>query len=239
MRPFGRALSAYVSGNTSAFIMLHTSLGEYDSLPVSLFFRERDQFLPFEAAAMEHCRGRVLDAGAGTGVHALELQRRGHDVTAIDIVPEAVDIMRDRGVHDAREADMLSLGAEDRFDTILMMMNGTGPLGTLDGLDRFFDLAPRLLRPGGRVVMDSSAVEPQDPPVGAPPADWPDEPSAYVGESWIRVEYGGERGTPFRELYVDHATLEAHARRARWRCSLVFHDEYGTYTAVLRPPAKR
>ena len=89
LRPYGRALGAYESGDVSASIMLHTSLGEYDSLPISIFFRDRDGFMPFEAAAMDHCRGRVLDAGAGTGVHSLVLQERGLDVTAIDIVPEA------------------------------------------------------------------------------------------------------------------------------------------------------
>jgi SAM-dependent methyltransferase len=238
MKPFGRALSAYVSGDTSASIMLHTSLGEYDSLPVSIFFREPDQLLPFEVAAMNHCRGRVLDVGAGTGVHALLLQERGLGVTAVDILPEAVDIMKDRGVADARRAEMFEVRDREGFDTILMMMNGTGPLETLDGLDRFLDFAPHLLRRGGCVVLDSSAVEPQDPPENAPPGDWPDEPSSYVGEVWIRIEFDGERGRPFRELYLDHATLQGHAARAGWRCDVVFLEEYGTYTAVMHPPSR-
>lgn len=236
LRPYGRALSAYESGDVSASITLHTSLGEYDSLPIRLFFREGDDLLPFEVAALERCRGRVLDAGAGTGVHALALQERGLAVTAIDIVPEAVDIMRDRGVNDARQTDLFRLRDPDGFDTILMMMNGTGPLGTLDGLDRFLERAPGWLRRGGRVILDSSQVEPQDPPPNAPPADWPDEPAAYVGEAWICIEFEGERGAPFRELYVDHTTLEGHAHRAGWRSSLIFHDEHGAFTALLQPP---
>jgi SAM-dependent methyltransferase len=236
--PYARALCDYFDGDSSVALRLHSSLGEHDDLPMSLFFRGPRSFFGFESVALEHCRGRVLDAGAGTGVHALELQKRGFEVTAIDITREAVEIMGKRGVADARHADMFTLGGNERFDTILMMMNGTGPMETLDGLDRFLDRGHRLLKPGGRVVLDSSEVQPQDPPKDAPHIEWPDEPSAYVGESWIVLEYGGEMGAPFRELYVDHATLEGHAHRAGWRCDVVFLDENGAFTAVLTPPRR-
>jgi SAM-dependent methyltransferase len=234
--PYARALRDYFEGDTSATITLHSNLGENDSLPMNLFFRTPRDFFDFEIAALEHCRGRVLDAGAGTGVDALELQRRGVDVTAVDILPEAVEIMRKRGVKDARDGDMFRLNSGERFDTVLMMMNGTGPMETLDGLDRFLDRAPRLLNPGGRVVLDSAEAQYVEPMQHAPRIEWPDEPSLYLGESWIRLEYDGDLGSPFRELYVDHATLEGHAERAGWRCEVVFHEENGAYTAVLTPP---
>jgi SAM-dependent methyltransferase len=236
LNPYARALSDYFEGERSVTITLHSSLGEHDALPMSLFFRRPRDFFDFEIAALDHCYGRILDAGAGTGVHALELQKRGLDVTAVDITAEAVEIMRKRGVVDARHADMFELNGGERFDTVLMMMNGTGPMETLDGLDRFLDRAPRLLNPGGRVVLDSSEVHMVDPPHHAPHIDWPDEPSTYVGESWIRLEYAGELGPPFRELYIDHATLEGHAERAGWRCEIVFHEENGAFTAVMQPP---
>jgi SAM-dependent methyltransferase len=236
LRPYGHALRDYFAGDESAVITMQTSLGEYDALPISIFFREPQHFLPFEGVALDHCRGRVLDAGAGTGVHALELQKKDFDVTAVDILPEAVEIMKERGVRDARLGDMFNVDNGERFDTILMLMNGTGPMGTLDGLDAFLERAPRLLNRGGRVILDSSEVELQELPQGAPDPDWPKEPSVYVGESWIRLEYRGNRGEPFRELYIDHSTLEGHAQRAGWRCDVIFLDEHGAFTALLHPP---
>lgn len=236
LRPYGRALRDYFEGDTSAAITMQTSLGEYDALPISIFFRERDHFLPFEGVALDYCRGRVLDAGAGTGVHALELQRAGLEVTAVDILPEAVEIMEKRGVRNVQLGDMFDLNGGERFDTILMLMNGTGPMGTLDGLDGFLERAPKLLNPGGRVILDSSEVELQEMPHDAPRPEWPNEPSVYVGESWIRLEYRGDRGEPFRELYIDHSTLAGHAERAGWRCDVIFLDEHGAYTALLHPP---
>ena len=88
--------------------------------------------------ALSLCRGRVLDLGAGAGRHALELQGRGHEVTAIDVSREAVEVMRERGVRDARCGDLDAVDGE-RFDTILLLMHGIGLVGTLTGWRTFSD----------------------------------------------------------------------------------------------------
>jgi 2-polyprenyl-3-methyl-5-hydroxy-6-metoxy-1,4-benzoquinol methylase len=95
-----------VAGDQAATLVVHSSLGESDDLPVQIFFRGEGDLFSFEEAALELCRGRVLDAGAGTGVHALELQKRGFEVRAIDVLPEAVAIMRGRGVIDPSSSRM-------------------------------------------------------------------------------------------------------------------------------------
>lgn len=239
---YGRALEDYFAGEHGATLGLHSSLGEHDEIPVAVFFREGDELFPFEEAALALARGRVLDAGAGTGVHSLPLQGRGLDVTAVELVPEAVAIMRARGVRRAVQGDMFQLEA-GRFDTVLMLMNGIGPVGTLEGLDRFLRRADRLLRPGGQILADSGealpvaeagsadegADESASPEVPLPPVD----ESAYAGEAWIRLEYGGEIGTAFRELYVDQETFARRARAADWRFQPAFEEGMGSYLARL------
>ena len=54
--------------------------------------RERELELEHEP---EHAL-RVLDAGCGTGRLAVELQRRGHLVTAVDLDPDMIDKARDK-----------------------------------------------------------------------------------------------------------------------------------------------
>jgi hypothetical protein len=54
----------------------------------------------------------------------------------------------------------------------------------------------------------------------------------YPGEPWIRLEYDGLTGAPFRELYVDGATLRERAVGNGWRCSVAFGGE-GGYLAML------
>ena len=232
LTPHTRALSAFHAGDQTATLTVRSSLGELDEMPAALFFREGADLFPFEVYALELCRGRTLDVGAGTGVHSLELQVRGFDVTAIEIQPELVDIQRDRGVRRRICADFTGW-AEDRFDTVLMLMNGIGPVGTLSGLDRYLEHAHGLVAPGGQILVDSGEaivvgrVAPEDA------VHWPPTEAGYVGEAWIELEYRGERGPPFRELYADMLTLGAHAERASWTCDIVFEGESGGYLARL------
>jgi SAM-dependent methyltransferase len=229
--PHARAIRDYFAGDREACLIIHTSLGEHDELPVSVFFRRPEEFYPFERAALALCRGRVLDVGAGTGVHALYLQNRGHDVCAIDVLPEAIEIMRERGVQDARLAGVGEIDGE-KFDTVLMMMNGIGILGTLEGLDRFLADAPGLLGTDGQVLLDSGPGRLVGDATEAAVAITVD-PDTYPGEAWIELEYKGERGPPFRELYADSETLCEHARAAGWVCEIVFRDGHGGYVARL------
>jgi SAM-dependent methyltransferase len=239
LAPYGKALADYHAGATSATLVLHSSLGEHEEFPVGVFFRTPDEFFAFERYALELCRGRVLDAGAGTGVHSLELMARGFDVTAIDIVPEAVQVMRDRGVVQVREADMFELSGQT-YDTILMLMNGTGPVETLQGLDRFLRHARRLLAPGGQLLVDSAEVSPVEVEHSSETVSitWPDEPAgpdAYPGEAWIRLEYDGDVAPPFRELYVGARVLQQRAAAAGWTCHLAFEGKHDSYLARLVP----
>ena len=211
--------------------MLHSSLGEHDEMPISIFFREPEDFFPFERAALELCRGRVLDVGAGTGVHSLYLQARGFEVTAIEVLVQAVEIMQRRGVRDARLADIAAF-EDEPFDTILMMMNGIGIVGTLDGLDGFLRDIPRLLKPGGQILLDSGPGRiVGDPSEGA--VQVPAGEGEYHGEALIVLEYRGEVAPPFRELYVDSETFTEHAAAAGWDCEIVFRGELSDYVARL------
>ncbi len=229
--PHGAALRDYFRGRTDAKLMLRTSLGEHEEIPVSVFFREPDDFFPFERVALAFCRGRVLDVGAGTGVHSLYLQGLGLEVCAIDVMPEAVEIMKARGVHDVRLADVREF-SDGRFDTILMMMNGIGILETLPGLDRFLRAAPRLLNPGGQILLDSGPANVAGDAHDAAEVVDTDR-RGYPGEAWITLEYRGEEAPPFQELYADAETLTGHAVATGWECEIIHRDEYGAYVARL------
>jgi SAM-dependent methyltransferase len=229
--PHARALRDYFDGETDATIVLHSSLGETDEIPVSVFFRGPDDFFSFDRAALQRCRGRILDLGAGTGVHSLYLQDHGFEVCAVDVLADAVEIMRRRGVRDARLGDVTELDL-GRFDTILMMMNGTGILGTLKGLDRFLCDVPRLMAEGGQILVDSGPAR----VVGGleePAVEVTLDEDAYPGEAWITLAYKGKEGRPFRELYVDAETLAEHAEANGFECEIVFWDEMGGYVARL------
>jgi len=173
--------------------------------------------------------------GAGSGCHSRALQDRGFEVTAIEILPSLVHILRERGVRDARIATWMDVDAEP-FDTIFMMMNGLGLTETLPGLRRFFFEARRLVCRGGQVLADSTDVRMRlDVEAGRTGAlERPD--GRYVGELHFQVEYEGRKGEKFPQLYVDAATLRRYAREEDWDCEIVCDpDEYGNYLAQLIP----
>ena len=127
---------------------------------------------------------------------------------------------------------------DGRFDINRGLRIARGLLSTLAELDPFLAWAGRLLAPGGQILVDSGEALISEPPPGAPEWEWPEPPAdGYPGEAWIRLEYRGEVGAPFRELYVDAETLAAHVERGGWRCEFAFTDEAGAYLARLRPPA--
>jgi len=230
--PHEQALRDYFfHGRRDATVTLHSDLGEYDHLPVSIFFREPPEFFPFERIALDACRGTVLDVGASTGVHSLALQERGVEVVAIEILAAGAEIMQARGVRSIVLGDVRT-EVLPRVDTVLMMMNGIGFSGTLRGLDAFLRRARELIQPGGQILFDSGDARPRTPAPDAPTIEWPDRSGSYVGEAWICLEYEGQRGAPFRELYVGWETMAQRAEAAGWIPEPLYQGE-GGYVARL------
>lgn len=234
--PLGRMLVDYFEGDATAEAEIIWEDGARTPMPASSFFRGPADFPEAETAAVELCRGRVLDAGAGAGCHTLVLQELGLEVLALDVCPQAVDVMRRRGVRRARLGDVFDLAdepADGPFDTLLMLMNGIGLVGDLAGLGRFFDRAHRWLGPGGQIVLDSADVRQTD--------DFDElqrivdrvRGGRYRGETRQAIEYRRCRGAPLDWLYLDPATLCSHAHRAGWFVQVVYQGPDGCYAARL------
>jgi SAM-dependent methyltransferase len=232
--PYAEAMAAFHRGDRDAYMVVYDDY-ERDEVPLAYFFRDSNEFPEVERLALDLCRGRVLDVGAGSGCHTLALQERGLEVTAIEILPEMVDILKERGVRDARRATWMDL-LDEPFDTVLMMMNGLGLSETLPGLRRFFRRARRLVKPDGQVLADSTDVRVRMEPKAGRSGDSTLRDGRYVGELHFQIEFQGRKGPPFAQLYVDPGTLERTARSERWSCEIVRPpDEYGNYLARLTP----
>ena len=154
---YGIGLTEYYSGKRDAKFKVYSDIAETEYWDISMFFRDFDEMPEIERIALDKVNGRTLDAGAGAGSHALFLQNRGIDITAIDISHGAVDIMHKRGINDARLADFFQFDGE-KYDTILMLMNGIGIVKKISNLDSFFAQVKRLLNNDGTLILDSSNI---------------------------------------------------------------------------------
>jgi SAM-dependent methyltransferase len=230
----GQALLDYQHGHHGAALTVQCSAADDEQLPAAYFFRTLLAMPELERQALDECRGRVLDLGAGAGCHALELQSRGFtDVMALDQSAGAVQVMQARGVQQLTQRSVFAPRSADErpYDTILMLMNGLGLAGTLEGLDKFLTHARTLLAPDGQILATSSDIsylyEDED---GALVFDLN---GPYYGEVEYTFQYKGQAGEPFPWLFIDATLLEDAARQAGYEVDFVDTDESGQYLVRL------
>jgi len=231
----GQALLAYHRGAADTALTVHCNAAEDEPLPAAYFFRTLLQMPDLERLALDESRGRVLDLGAGAGCHSLELQSRGFaEVKAVDVSSGAVQVMTERGVHTVARHDLFApLPPTERpYDTILLLMNGLGLVGTLAGLDRFLAHARTLLAPGGQILATSSDVR----------YLYEDEDGAlllnlngpYYGEVEYSLSYQGRAGKSFPWLFVDAALLNDAAETAGYTADFLGEDDNNQYLVRLQ-----
>lgn len=233
--PMGAAILDYLEHGKADKLRVFSSQFDEDEIPVRTLFRTEKQMSPLERTALQLASGRILDVGAGSGCHSLTLQAAGKEVEAIDISPLSVEAMRRRGVRQAVQANLFSDSFCGAYDTLLMLMNGSGIIGRLENLPAFFRKAKQLLRPGGSILMDSSDLrylyEDED---GSFVIDIAGD---YYGEVDFRMQYKQVEGDPFDWLYIDFQTLSLYAAQNGFAAELVKEGKHYDYLARLRPKA--
>lgn len=224
MDVFGKALTDFYKTGAADVLLLHNSYDKPEEMPIDFFFRDDEEMPVLELQALRMCKGKVLDVGAGVGSHALVLQAFNTDVTAIDVSEAAVNIMKNRGVKKVLLQDIFTY--TEKFDTILMLMNGIGLTGTLVGFKNFLEKLKDLMNPGGQVLFDTSDI-------AYLYQDLPKPQNLYYGEVSYQYEYNGEKGNWFNWLYVDPETVKKMASEAGWVSEIIFDDEEDQYLVRL------
>jgi SAM-dependent methyltransferase len=236
MDPYASALTAYLEGDSSATLIIRRDDGFAAQIPVAHFFRDAREFSSIERAAIAACYGHVLDVGAGSGIHSLEIQSLGLEVTAIDISFDAVDVMVRRGVRDARCADIFTFEGGP-FDTLLLLGNTIAMVETYEGLRRFLGRTARLTLRDGQVLIESLDVSKTDDPAHLAYHEMNRRTGRPIGMTRIQVEFAGAAGPYFRWLHIDPDSLEREASRAGWRTEVLVQEENGQYLARLSQQA--
>lgn len=227
--PMGRAIAEYYATGKAARLRVFSPMFDEDEIPVATLFRTHDEMPAIEQEALEVASGAILDVGAGAGCHSFALQAMEKQVTAIDISPLAVETMRQGGVHDVRESDFFT--HEGHYDTILMLMNGIGIVGTLSRMPAFFVQVDRLLAPGGQLLCDSSDIcyvfEDEEGFIDLTGID------GYYGELTYQMQYRDIKGEPFPWLFIDPETLREQASLHGFHCDILMRGPHYDYLARL------
>lgn len=202
----GRAIWDYYYHENPEDLQTETSISEMDDLPVSYLFRDYQEMNALEKKALDLSFGKVLDVGSGAGSHSLYLQNeRKLEVTALDISPKSIEVCKARGVKNAICEDLLQFSEKD-FDTILLLMNGTGIFQSLEHIDQYLQKLKSLVAENGQILLDSTDIlymydQDEDGGVLVPA-------TGYYGELDYYLHYKGESELPMKWLYLDFDTLE-------------------------------
>ncbi len=228
--PIGAAVQDYLKGAKTAEVIVESDIADDDVIPVSYLFRTEEEMPELELLALDECRGKVLDIGAGAGCHTLPLQERGTDVTALDISEGAVKAMQERGVKHVLKQDIFKL-KDQKFDTLLLLMNGVGIAGNLSGLDRLLKHSKTILNPGGQILLESSDIlymfEDED---GSYVIDLN---AGYYGEVKYNMKYNDQDSGWFKWLFIDPAILQDYAEKHGYTFEVLYEGENGNYLARL------
>ena len=228
---FGKAILDYQTNNSPEDLITETSISEADEMSVAYLFRSYAEMPKLEQKALQLANGKVLDVGCGAGSHALYLQEKGFDVTAIDISVNAIKACELRGLKKANVQDIMQLEG-DKFDTILLLMNGAGMCGKLKNIPNFLQKLKALLTDEGQILVDSSDIiymfdEDEDG------GKWIPTDVDYYGEVVFDIAYKGEKEASFDWMYIDYNTLQNAAIANGFQCELILEGEHFDYLAKL------
>ncbi len=214
----GKGLKDYYYGNYTEDIITESNISEEDELPLPYLFRSFDEMPKIEQKALSICKGKVLDIGCGSGSHSLYLQENKNlTIDAIDISIGATEVAKLRGVKNVYNKSIFDV--KDKYDTLLILMNGIGICGKLNRINIFLQHLKSLLNKNGQILLDSSDISymfEKDNDGGI----WVN-PDEYYGEVEFTMSYKNEKSKLFDWLYLDFDTLENACNANGMNCELI------------------
>jgi len=229
--PLGRAVYNYHFNSVDLPIIVHSEDFDDDTIETSYLFRTYRQMPALEKKAMSLCSGTILDVGAGAGTHSVYLQEKGFTVTSLETSALCCEVLKDRNLSNIIQKDIFRYN-NHTFDTIILLMNGTGIAGTLSGLEVLLHHLKTLLNPGGQILIDSSDLiylfEQED---GTALIDI--SANKYYGELSFQTEYLNWISQPFPWLYVDQDNLKSIAEKNLLKLDKIYKGEHYDYLARI------
>ena len=225
---FGKAILDFCQGHHTEDLITSTSISDEETLPLSYLFRDYSKMPELEQKALDLSFGKILDIGCGAGSHSLHLLQKEFDVKSIDISRNAIKACKLRGIKNAHVMDFID--ESETFDTILLLMNGSGVFRSLSQLPYFLNHLKNLLRKNGQLLMDSSDIKYMFEDVDG---TYPHLPlDHYYGELDYTITYRGASET-FPWMYLDFDRLEQACAILNLKCELIKEGEHYDYLARI------
>lgn len=220
--PFGRAVRDHYRGNRDVPLTDRDGDATREHAIEQWYFREHSE----DSWRDSWMEGPLLDLGAGVGRDALYYQKQ-YETVAIDVSKRLVEVMRDRGVKDARLASMFSLREHfdrDRFRSAHSIGTQVGLAGSMAGIRQFLCDLAFVTTANATAVLDNYAPEKKsteevfafrdDPLPGLGYRVYHEEYDGIVGETLLFRLFSVDRlraatiGTPWEVVEVTYSDVQ-------------------------------
>lgn len=230
--PIGNAIWDYELQNQPEDIIVESDILDPDIIPIDYLFRTYNLFPPLEVRAMEMCKGKILDIGAGAGPHSKYLINKGFDVSTVESSPNAHRYLKKflpQGHHYPNKILDFNTG---KYDTILLLMNGIGLAGTAKEIVPFLKHLSSLLAIGGSIICESTDVI--DIFTDDEGGQWVDLNTNYYGEFKFNMKYKDSESGWFNWVYPDLKLLNKFATKAGLELTLLDTQENSFLVQLIK-----
>ena len=228
---FGHAILDFQTNNAPENIFTETTISDVDEMSVAYLFRSHSEMPKIEQKALELAYGRILDVGCGAGSHSLYLQdQKKLEVVAIDISENAIATCKLRGIDNAFVKNILKL-ENQKYDTILLLMNGTGIFETLEKAELYLLKLKSLLNIGGQILIDSSDLKYMYDEEDLDLINQTE--NNYYGEITFTISYKNQTEVPFPWLYLEFDILKKLATKVGLQSEIIINGDNYDYLARL------
>lgn len=234
----GTAMMDYYYGDKTVEIVLHnyirtrklnTSIG-YNILPLRDLCKEINELEIFDKMAIDKCRGKVLDIGAGSGSHSLALVENKCDVISLDISKGATEVMKKRGLKKIEQID-INHYKEKSFDTLVFFGNNHGMFGNMRKFTNFIKKSYKtgLLNKNGQIIISSPFVD-------LPFLNNFNKCKCEILLIKIQLEYKGQKSKKFKWMMVSPAFLNRCMKLEGFRTEEYFSDNKSSCVLKISKP---
>jgi len=230
---FGLALESYWKGDRKTPYVIRRDDDHVDRESLGIYFTNR--LYPIEKEIIASAKGKILDVGCGVGRHTLYFQKRGFDISGVDISPKAIKVSKERGCRKVRVMDIYHAKFPPKsFDTILLFGHNIGIGGTLSGAEKLLKSLRKLIKINGVLLLTTVDVTKTKNKIHKEYHKRCRTAGRYIGSVKMRIEYKDHVSNWFLWLHIEPKELNKIAKETNWKILKMAHQKSGQYAAVLQ-----
>lgn len=232
---FGQEMWAFYRGeSTSEIVERDDGYVEASPYGPKMYFLQYEDWPVFERKAMESVKGRVLDIGCGAGRHSLHLQKKGLNVLGIDSSPLAIKICGLIGIKKARVMSIEEVDFKpDSFDTIIMMGNNFGLLGSFEKARKLLKRFHKMTSKNGLIIASTRDTYKTENPDHLEYHRLNRERGRMSGQLRIRVRFRKYVGRWFDYLIVSKKEMQEILKGTGWKIKEFIDSDNSEYIAII------